>query len=209
MLWEAIPTALVAAFSPWTLLIVAGLLSRDRPVRLALVFLASAAALTFAIGFAVVLALGGAGIDDSRRHRTVPPAIDVVLGLAILGFAAYVARRPPRKAKTRRRETGLLAVIILGFFVGAPSPLYLASLHSIAKGHPDTVTGTLDVLLIVAVVLLMAELPIAVFLIAPERTAAALDSANGWLARHGRIIAVTAAAAAGCYFVISGIVKLA
>jgi hypothetical protein len=208
MLWEAVPTALVAAFSPWTLLIVAGLLSRERPTRLALTFLASAAVLTLAVGFAVVEALGSTGIDDSRRHRTVPPALDLGLGLAILAGAVFVARRPPRKAKARRREAGLLAVIALGLFAAAPSPLYLASLHSIAKGHPDAVTGALDVLLIGILVLLMAELPIALFLIAPERTGTALKTANDWLARHGRVIGVGAAGVVGCYFVITGLVHL-
>jgi hypothetical protein len=209
MLWEALPTALVAAFSPWTLLIVAELLSRERPTRPALVFLAAAAFTTLAIGFAVVLALGGSGIDNGRKHRTVPPALDVALGLLILAGAVFVARRPVREPKqARRREAGLLAVIFLGLVVGSPSPLYLASLHSIAKGDPSTVSATVDVLLIAVVVLLLAEVPIVMFLLAPERSTRILEAVNGWLSRHGRVIGVTAAGAVGCYFVVTGVVHL-
>lgn len=208
MLWEAVPTALVAAFSPWTLLIVAELLSRDRPIRPALVFLAAAAATTLAIGFAVVLALHGSGIDDTRKHRTVPPALDVAVGLLILAGALFVARRPERQAKKKRREAGLVAVIVLGMVVGSPSPLYLASLHSIAKGNPSTAIATVDVLMIAALVLLLAEIPIVMFLLEPQRSTAALEAANAWLARHGKVIGVTAASAVGCYFIVNGVVHL-
>lgn len=209
MLWEAVPTALVAAMSPWTLLIVAELLSRERPVRVALVFLAAAGVTALAIGFVVVLVLGSSGIDDSRKHRTVPPALDVALGLLILAGALYVARRPARGPKeAHRREAGLIAVIILGMVVGSPSPLYLTSLHSIAKGNPSTVTATVDILVIAALVLLLAEIPIVMYLLAPQRSTAILEAANTWLGRHGRMIGVTAASAVGCYFVVNGVVQL-
>lgn len=209
MLWEAVPTALVASFSPWTLLIVAGLLSRDRPMRHALVFLASAATVTLLIGFLVVEAVGNSDLEDRRRHHSVSPAIDLGLGLAILLFAAFFARRPPRKPKDqRRREAGLLAVVALGAFVGSPSPLYLASLHSITKGRPDAATGVVYVLLIAALVLLMVEVPIILFAAAPERTTALLDSANAWLAKHGRVLGIVAALGVGCYFTITGLVHL-
>lgn len=210
MLWEAVPTALVAAFSPWTLLVVAELLSRDRPVRPALVFLAAAAATSLAIGFVVVLALKGTGVDDSRKHRTIPPALDLALGLLILAGALFVARRPPREPKRgRRRELGLFAVVVLGIAVGSPSPLYLAALHSIAKGDPNTAAATFDVVLLAVLVLLLAELPIALFLVAPDRSTSVLRAANAWLARHGRVIGVSAAGVVGCYFVVNGLVHLA
>ena len=211
MLWEAVPTALVAAFSPWTLLIVAELLSRDRPVRLALVFLAVAAATALAFGFVVVLALSGTGIDNSRKHHSLPPALDVGLGLLVLAGALFVARRPPHKPKkkTRRREVGVLAVIVLGLVVGSPSPLYLTALHAIAKGDPSAGAATLDVLVIAVLVLLMAEIPIVMYLLAPQRSTSILHTANAWLAQHGRLIGVVAACAVGCYFIISGVVHLA
>jgi Sap-like sulfolipid-1-addressing protein len=209
MLWEAVPTALVAAFSPWTLLIVAGLLSTQRPVHRALLFLTAAAVTVLAIGFTVVLVLGASGLDDARKHRTVPPALDVALGLLVLAGALFFARRPPRDAKqAHRREAGLLAVIALGMVAGSPSPLYLTSLHSIAKGDPSTLTATVDILVIAVLVLLLAEVPIVMFLIAPQRCTAILDASNAWLGRHGQVIVVTAASVVGCYFVVKGVVRL-
>lgn len=208
MLWEAVGVALVAAFSPWALLMVAYLLSQPRPKRLALVFLATATSITLAVGFAVVLVLSGTGVDNTHKHRTVPAALDLAFGVAILVFAVIFARRPPHTKKARRRETGLLTVVALGAVMGSPSVLYLSSLHSISKGHPGTLAAVGEVVLLAAIVMLMVEVPIALFILAPERTTAALDTANRWLAAHGRTIAVFAAGAVGVYFVVSGIVHL-
>lgn len=210
MLWEAIPSALAAAFSPSTLLIIAGLLGLAHPLRNALVFFFTAAAVTLTVGFVVVAVLTGTGIDDSRQHPTVPPAIDVIIGVVILAFGVFVARRPRRAPKERAepREMRLLVVVGLGLVLGSPSPFYLAALHSVAKGNPSGVAVVVDVFLLAAIVLLMAEVPIIVYLFAPERTEAALKQANRWLARNGRIIGLSAAGIVGTYFVVSGIAHL-
>lgn len=231
MLWEAVLAALVAGFAPWTLLIVATLLSRERPMRHALVFLATAAMITLLVGFLVVEALGNTDLENRRRHHSVSPAIDLGLGLAILVFVPSFARRSPRPKKPKKpkdrpgrfsrfrrkpadsrawweRKTGLLAVIALGAFVGSPSPLYLASLHSVTKDRPGGAVGALEVLLLAAVVLFMAEVPIILYALAPERTAALLHSANAWLAAHGRAIVIVALAGAGVYFTLTGLVHL-
>ncbi|MEY9930877.1 threonine/homoserine/homoserine lactone efflux protein [Catenulispora sp. GP43] len=213
MLWEAIPSAVAAAFSPSTLLIVAGLLGMKHPLRNAVIFLITAAAVTLAVGFAVVEVLTNTSVDDSSKHPTVPPAIDLVIGLVILAFGLYVARRKPRakkdKKKPEEREMRLLVVVGLGMVLGSPSPLYLASLHSVAKGNPGAAAVVFDVILLAVIVLLMAWLPIVYYAIAPERAAAALRAVNEWLARHGRVIGLSAAAIVGTYFVIHGIVGLA
>jgi hypothetical protein len=225
MLWEALPTALVAAFAPPTLLIVAGVLARERPMRNALVLVGTAAAVTLVIGFVVVETLGSTDLEDRHRHPSASPAIDLGLGLAILLSVPYLAHRmaarprtsgeKPRgwfkrhKPRSRRREgAGLLAVVGLGVVVGSPSPLYLASLHSITKGRPDAAVGVLEVLLIGAIVLLMAEVPIILFALEPDRARAVLKNANTWLARHGRVLVIVGASGVGCYFTISGLVHL-
>jgi hypothetical protein len=207
---EAIPSAVAAAFSPSTLLIVAGLLGLKHPLRNAVVFLITAATVTLAVGFLVVEVLTSTDADNSSKHPTVRPAIDLVIGLVILGFGVWVARRPPKppKEKPDQREMRLLVVVGLGLLLGSPSPLYLASLHSVAKGNPSGVAVVVDVFVLAAIVLLMAELPIIYYWIAPERAAAALKKANAWLARNGRTIGLSAAGIVGTYFVISGIVGL-
>lgn len=235
MLWEALPTALVAGFTPTTMLIVAGVLSRRRPLRNALVVLATAAVVTLLVGILVVEALGASDLQDRHRHHSVSPAIDFGLGLAILLLVPYLVHRATsggggasrmlsearRRLRSRhkshkssedrsreRDKAGLVAVIGLGLFVGSPSPLYLAALHSVSKGRPDAVVGVLEVLLLAVLVLLMAWVPIVLFALAPDRATALLRNANGWLARHGRVLVLIAVTGVGLYFTINGLVHL-
>ncbi|MEY9910630.1 hypothetical protein ABIA35_006874 [Catenulispora sp. MAP12-49] len=208
MPWDAIPPALAAAFSPTTLLIVAGLLSRARPLKLAFTFLAAAGTVTAAVGFAVVGALDATGLDDKRLHPTAPPTLDLALGGAALLFAVFVARRSPHKVKVRRGDTRLTTAMVLGLAMGSPSPLYLLSLHTVAQSDMATAAKYLVVIPLAAIVMLMAEIPIITYLVAPETTAARLAAANAWLARHGQEILVIASTVVGCYFVVKGIVGL-
>lgn len=208
MLWQALPTALAASFSPTTLVTVAWLLSRDRPRKLAFAFLASAAAVTVAVGFIVVAVLAGSGLDDKTQHPTIPPALDLGLGLLTVAFAVALARRQPREGKPHRFQPRVLTAVILGVALGSPSPMYILALHTLSQGHASTLARSLEVLLVAAIVLLMAEIPIATYMFAPERTAAALAAANAWLSRNGKTVAVLAAAVVGCYFTVKGIVGL-
>jgi hypothetical protein len=208
--WDAVPPALAASFSPTTLLILAGLLSRGRPLRLAFSFLAAAGAVTVAVGFAVVGALAASGWENKRRHPTAPPTLSLALGAAALLLAVMIMRRAPREAKVRKPgDTRLATAVILGVAMGAPSPLYLLSLHAVAQANPSPGTRYLAVILLSAIVLLMAEVPIITYIAAPEGTSTRLAAANDWLARHGQVILVLAAAAVGCYFVVKGIAGLA
>jgi hypothetical protein len=208
MLWEAVPTALAAAFAPATLVTVAWFLSRDRPLRLSLAFLAAAASVTVAVGIVMVALLAGTGLDDKPQHPAAPPALDLGLGLLALVAAAVLARRSPHEAKPHHRDPRVITAVLLGVALGSPSPLYVLSLHSLSQAKSSTATLVLEVLVLAAIVLLMAEIPIATYLFAPERTAAALSAANAWLARNGQRIAVVAAAVVGFYFTVKGIVGL-
>lgn len=207
--WESLPPAFAASFSPTSLVIVAWLLSRSRPLKLSLAFLAAAAAVALTVGFVFVAVLGSSGLDNKNKHPTVPPALDLVLGLAALLFAVVVARRKPRPPKEHQYEPRLVTVILLGLALGSPSPLYLLSLHSVSQEQHSYALLALQVVVLAAIVLLMAEIPIVTYKFAPQRTGDALASANAWLARHGKLIAVAATAAVGVYFVIKGIVGLA
>ena len=209
MPWGAVPPALVASFSPTTLVIIAGLLARGRTLRLAFSFLAAAAVVTLAVGCAVVGALAASGWENKRRHPAAPPALDLALGAAALLFAVMVARRAPREVKVRSGETRLATAVILGVAIGAPSPLYLLSLHTVAGANVSSTARYLIVVLLAVIVLLMAEIPILTYIAAPERTAALLAAANSWLSRHGQSILVLGSAAVGCYFVVKGLGKLA
>lgn len=208
MFAEAIPSALGAAIYPPALLFMAFLLVRPQPRRRSLVFLAGAVLITLAVGFAVVLLLQGSGVE-SPQHRTVPPWIDLGLGVVLIAFAVVVARRPPRGPKaTTRRELGLLGLFAVGVVMYTPSPLYLASLHAVAKAHASLAATVVGVVVVAATYLLVIEIPIIAHAIRPEATVRGVTAVNAWLSRHGRLLIVAAAGAFGVYLVVSAVVHL-
>src|SRR5690349_7137545 len=122
MLAEAVPAALGAAIYPPALLFIAFLLTNPRPKRRALTFLAGAVFITLGVGFLVVLALQGSGFEGPK-HRTVPPWIDLAIGILLLAFALVIYFRPPRgsKATKQRRELGLIGLLSVGIVMYSPS----------------------------------------------------------------------------------------
>lgn len=209
MLSEAVPAAFGAAIYPPALLFIAFLLSHPRPRRRALIFLSGAVLVTLGVGFLVVFLLRDTGIE-SPKHRTVPPWIDLALGILLVAFALVIYFRPPRgpKAAKQRRELGLAGLLAIGVVMYSPSPLYLASLHSIAKAQESLPVVVLSVILVAAIYMLMIELPIIAHAIWPEATLRGVTAANTWLTRHGRSIIIVAAAGIGAYFLISGLARL-
>lgn len=209
MLSEAVPEAFGAAIYPPGLLFVAFLLVSPQPRRRALIFITGAVLATLGFGFALVFILQGSGVERGP-HRTVPAWIDLAIGVLLLGSAVYVWFRPPKgpKAAKQRREFGLLGLLTIGLLMYTPSPLYLASLHSIAKANASVQVTILSVLLVAGIYMLAIEIPVVAHAVAPEPTIRVVTAVNGWLSRYGRTIVVLAAAAFGVYLVISGIVHL-
>jgi hypothetical protein len=209
MLLQAVPPALAASIYPQALLFVAFILGRPQPRKHALVFLAGAAVITLGVGFAVVLLLQRTAVE-SPRHPTVPPWIDLGIGVALLVVAAVVYLRPPRRTeKTRQRhELGILAVFGIGLVMYTPSPFYLASLHAIAQGHAGTVATIGSVVLVAVLFMLIVEVPIAAHALWPETTIRRVHGTNQWLSRHGRTLICLAATVLGGYLVVTAIAHL-
>jgi hypothetical protein len=209
MLAQAIPAALAAAIYPQALLFVAFILGRPQPRKRAAIFLGGAVVVTLGVGFAVVLLLQGTGVEDAR-HPTVPPWIDLGLGVALLVVAAVVAFRPPRRGprRERHRELGVLGLFAIGLVMYTPSPFYLASLHAIATSHDGVVATAGGIVLVAVLFMLMAEVPIAAHVVWPEATIRTVGVVNGWLSRHGRALIAVAAIALGGYLVVSALIRL-
>jgi Sap-like sulfolipid-1-addressing protein len=209
MLSEAVPAAFGAAIYPPALLFVAFLLVNPRPRQRALIFLSGAVFITLGFGFLSVLVLQRSGVE-SPRHRTVPPWIDLSIGILLVAFALVVHFRPPRgpKAAKQRRELGIIGLVGIGLLMYTPAPLYLAALHAIAKARAGLLATVLSVLLVAVIYMLLIEIPIIAHAIWPETTVRWVTAVNAWLARHGRTIITIVAAGFGVYLIASGIAHL-
>jgi hypothetical protein len=210
------------------------ILTRPQPVRLLAAFLVGGMATSVIVGLIVLTAIDGSGAVEGSTGKSVSPAIDIVVGLLSLALAFAVAtgrdlpfadRRAARKqAKaaaaadaeskdpwTQRILTrdSLWLAFGLGIVLDLPSVWYLAALKDIAEGsHPQ---GTEIALILVFNLIMFAliEIPLVCYLIAPERSAAAVARFDAWAHGHMRQIGASVAAVLGAYLLLSGIADLA
>ena len=190
-----------------------------------LAYLLGAYMTSITVGLVIVFSLQGSSFASAAR-RTVSPAEDIAVG-AILLIAAFVAgtgRDAPLRDRRRRRKEAKATAgeakepwtqrtlgrgsAEIAFGVGAvlsfPGISYLTALARIAKVGPGTLPTILLVVGFCLAQLLLLELPLLGYALAPERTQRAVATFRAWLAHRGRIAAVIAAAALGAILIIRG-----
>lgn len=177
------------------------------------------------VGLVIVFALGTSSAIEGP-HRSFDAVTDITVGLVALGGAYLVSRygvrhaaeKPGRSAEKTKRPGWSERMVARGgglaFLVGivlniVPGVFPFVALKDIAE--LDYGTGA-TVLLVIGFYLIMftpAEVPLVAGLVAPERTAAAVDDFNAWLNRNGRRLVVTTLAVIGIYLIVRGLVAAA
>src|SRR3954454_4000945 len=76
----------------------------DRPLRTGLWFYLGALGVTLAIGVVAAFALGNAAASQTSSPKTWVAVVDVVAGVAVLGYVLRALRRPP----DRERVAGMI-----------------------------------------------------------------------------------------------------
>lgn len=229
--------AFEAALYPTLLAAVVILLSLERPARLIGAYLAGGMVISIGLGLAIVAALGDSTLVQSGKSLLSWAADLAIGGLAILAAVALAThaddrlRARRRRSKERRRhgrpepepavETTkaepwsqrILArgsvpiVFVAALFVNVPGAAYLIALKDIAAAHSSTATVVAQVLLFNVIMFLLAEIPLAGLLIAPERTAGFVDQMNTWLRDHSRQLAILVCVTMGGYLIVRGLVN--
>lgn len=211
---QAIPIALAASLYP---LGIAALLVLTEAVRArpkVAVFLAGTLACTLPTGFVVVFALHGIGLDQDSR-QSASDGLRLAIGVGLVVAALVIARRSPRprdkpsRAVTLAREGGLAGVLVASIVLYVvPSPVYLAALEVVGTAKLDTAAKVAWVFLVVALVLITVEVPVLLFLLAPEQTVPRLQALDAWLGRHTRTLLAGVLGVIGLWAFIDGLVGL-
>jgi hypothetical protein len=213
--------ALLSMLNPALLAAVTVMMLLDSPRRLMLGYLLGAYLASIGLGLTIVFALQGSSAV-STSQSTLSPAGDVVLGALGLLIALVLARdrdRGGRKRTEGGEEKESLSLRLLGrgspriaFVVGVllslPGASYLAGLGHIDALGASAVATTLLVVGFCLIQLLLIELPLVGYALAPDRTQDAVDRFRAWLARNGRRAAIIGATALGTAAIVKGIAGL-
>ena len=218
--------ALTAALNPTLLTATTVMLLLPNPRRLMLGYLAGALTTGVVVGIAVVEWLSGSGAV-SEAKRTVAPGTDIAIGLIAL-LAAYViqsgrverarerrkARQSDKPKKTPRWQEALSGgsartTYLVGLLLSFPGASYLASLTEISRQNLSAAGVVLTVLAVNAVMLILLEVPLISFAVAPDWTPTAIERFKAWMAHHGGKALVIALTVIGVLFIVRGIFTIA
>lgn len=213
--------ALAAALYPTLLAGVIVILSRPRPVRALVGFLAGGMTVSIAAGLAIVRSLESSGAVGSGNATR--PVLDLVAGTLSLAIAWAVwrghasrlaawrrARRPPRenpRASWTDRALGRGSVGIafaVGVILNLPGVWYLAALADIAHADASLPAELLAIVLFNVIMFLLVEIPLVFYLVDEQRARSLVDSGSSWIRSHSQQVGMVVACVVGTWLVVKG-----
>jgi hypothetical protein len=221
--------SLVSAANASLLAAVTVMLFLPSPKRLLLGYLAGALLASLATGFVIVFVVHDSSATSSAENA-ISPAIDVVLGLIAL-LIAYVLQgdhdqRLKERRQQKKRDEGKEEVekgpskveqllgrgsarvtFALGVVLTLPGVSYLAALHDLQELGYGTVGEVLVILGFNVMLLILLEIPLVGYFVAPERTVVEVQRFRAWLSRSGRRMAIYGAAGIGAFLVVRGMIE--
>ena len=219
-LLEIFVLALASMIWPALIAVVVVSLASSQPVRLLSWFLAGALLTTVAIGSVIVFLLEESGLVTHSR-ASFGAAVNLLASAAAL-LAAYILWRRGRvrgwsmaekkdggswseRALSRGRLLAFVAGIVLNVI---PGVFPFVAMKNIAQLDYASGVGFALVIGFYLIMFLPAEIPLASYLFAPERTTREVDRFNAWLRRNAHLLAVYVLAAVGIYLGVRGLIAL-
>ncbi|MBU3751035.1 MAG: GAP family protein [Mycobacterium sp.] len=203
--------AIAVSLEPFRLGMTVVMLNRPRPVLQLAAFLAGGFLMGLSVG-AVVLFVVHSWLPKSG-HLTLPQ-VQIVIGLLALGAAAIVAATKPRTRTPPDWLNRLLDGRSLwvaggaGLGIALPSVDYLAALALIAAAGATPATQFTALLMFNVVAFALVEIPLLAYLVAPERTGAAMTRLHGWIRTRPRRGVAGLLAVVGTVLVAVGLLGL-
>jgi hypothetical protein len=220
--------ALTAALNPTLLAATTVMLLLDHPKRLLIGYLLGALMTSVTLGLIVVFALDGSA---HTAQQTLSPALDLALGglLLLVAFLIRPGRRPKetgRLAERRRKKEEAKedkgpplwqrklsqgtarTTFVVGALLTLPGASYLIGLHKIADQDPSTAGAVAMVLLFNVIMLVLLEVPLIGFIVAPEWTPRAVNHFKEWFSRNARRIGFRLALLFGVLLIVRGLIYL-
>jgi Sap, sulfolipid-1-addressing protein len=218
--------SLTASLNPTLVAATTVMLLLEKPVKLMAGYLAGAYITSITLGLIIVFSLSDSATANTTED-TISPAVDIGLGsiLLAISFVLYTGRverlrqrraerkaakpdtGPPRWQRELSKGSARMTFVV-GAMLTLPGASYLAGLSEIHKLHYSTPETVLLVIGFNLVMMWLLEVPLISFLIAPERTPAAVARSKAWVSRHAHMFAVRGFAAVGALLIIKGLIGL-
>jgi Sap, sulfolipid-1-addressing protein len=218
--------SLLAMFNPTLLAAVTVMMLLPDPKRLITGFLLGAYLSAMGVGLAIVFSLNGASSGTESSKSTLSPLEDLVFGaiLLIVGWVLLSGRAARAKERRKRRHEqkhsheepkqsfpermlgrgSVRLSFVAGALLSLPGASYFVALDKISKLNWPTATTALAVIVFVLIEMLLLEVPLFGFFVAPDWTARAVVRFRAWISanavRTGGWVAITL----GCLLIIRG-----
>ncbi len=224
---EVLLLALLAALNPTLLAATTVMLLLEHPLRLMLGYWVGAMLMSITLGCVIVFALEGSGVVNTTKN-TLGPAANLVLAAIMFGLAGVLAaegrRRGesggrPRKAK-QKADKGppkwqqqlskgtARTTFVIGAVLSLPGATYIIALTDLNKLHYSAAVTVLIIILFNLIQMLLLEVPMVAFKVAPTQTPIAIEHAKEAARLHWRTYAVWALTGLGVLLAIKGLVEL-
>lgn len=218
---DALAFAFTAALNPTLLAATMVMLFAADPRRLMTGYLLGAYTASISIGLVVVFALQDSGAVRTTR-QTLSPAADVVLGLLLLLIAAVVGSDRDRDERARRRgetqgaprwrraldQGSPRTAFLVGILLTLPGASYLVGMVRISEAHASTAATTIAVIVFCVIMLLLIEIPLLGFTVAPDATRRGVKRFTDWVSANARRLIARTAFVLGSLLLIRAAIEL-
>ena len=184
------------------------MLNRPRPHLQLAAFLFGGFLMGLAVGAVVLFGIGSRLLTSA--HFTLP-TVQIIIGTMALVAAAWLAttagrpRTPPEWLNRLLGGQSLWVAGTAGLGIALPSVDYLAALAVIAAGTSTPATRMTALLAFNVVAFALVEIPLLAYLVAPERTLAAMTGLHRWIRARQRREVAGLLAVVGAVLVTAGL----
>ena len=223
---QVILLSLTAALNPTLVAATTVMLLLDKPAKLMLGYLLGAYLTSITLGLVIVFSASNSGTTNTTEN-TLSPAVDIAFGAIALIVAWVVwSGRQERYRESRRARKAAKpdkgpprwqrelskgsprTTFVVGMLLTLPGASYLAGLDEINKLNYSTTVTVLVVIGFNLIMLLLLEVPLVSFLIAPDWTPRAIERGKVWVSRHSRTFVVRGLTLFAVLMIAKGIIGL-
>jgi Sap, sulfolipid-1-addressing protein len=225
---DVVVLAFAAALNPTLVAASTVMMILPSPVKLMLGYLLGALMTSITLGLIIVFSLQDSSTVSTTKN-TLSPLATIALGAIFLTLAFVVAtgrwgraieRRRVRKTRKGKEDKGpprwqqalgkgsARVTFVVGALLTLPGASYLAGLSRIHKLNYSTADTVLVVVGFNLIMMLLLEIPLVCFVVAPKWTPEAIDRAKAWIRRHAHAFAVWMLTVLGGLLVIKGLIEL-